>query len=148
MEFTDYDTRLAAYAVIVDDQQRVLLPLWNEVRPGKWTLPGGGADLDETVEQTAIREVREETGYDVELTRLLGVDSYVVPAAQRFHGATDRPLKGVRVVYEGRIVGGTLTDEVDGTTDEAHWIPLDEVADLRRVALVDLGIDLWRAAHD
>jgi 8-oxo-dGTP diphosphatase len=46
MEFRDYDTRLAAYAVVVDDQDRVLLALWNEREP-QWTLPGGGVDLHE-----------------------------------------------------------------------------------------------------
>lgn len=146
MEYTDYDTRLAAYAVIVDDEDRVLLPLWNEIEPGEWTLPGGGADLDETVEETAIREVAEETGYDVELTRLLGVDTFVVPPDQRLNGVP-RALKNVRIVYEGRIIGGELRDEVDGTTDEARWIPLVDVPTLRRVSLIDTALGFWRAAH-
>lgn len=145
MEFTDYDTRLAAYAVIVDAGQ-ILLPLWNEVEPGEWTLPGGGADLTETVEQTAIREVEEETGYQIEIAALLGVDTFVVPADRRWHGGQGRPLKNVRVVYAGRIVGGALRHEVDGTTDEARWIPLDEVPSLRRVSLVDTALEFWRAA--
>src|SRR4051794_21144736 len=59
---TDYDSRLAAYAVIVDDHDRVLLALWNEMAEPLWTLPGGGVELDETVEAAAVREVREETG--------------------------------------------------------------------------------------
>jgi 8-oxo-dGTP diphosphatase len=148
VEYTDYDTRLAAYAIIVDDQDRVLLPLWNEIPPGEWTLPGGGAELHETVQETAIREVAEETGYDVELTRLLGVDTFVVPGEQRLHpAALGRALKNVRVVFEGRIVGGELRHEADGTTDEARWIPLAEVPDLSRVSLVDTGLAFWRAAR-
>ena len=78
MDFRDYDTRLAAYALVVDDG-RVLLALWNEGVEPEWTLPGGGVDLDESVAETAVREVREETGYDVALGRVLGVDSFVVP---------------------------------------------------------------------
>ncbi|MDO9496439.1 MAG: hypothetical protein Q7J48_12115 [Nocardioides sp.] len=38
MEYTDYDTRLAAYAVVVDDDERVLLALWNEEHERRWTL--------------------------------------------------------------------------------------------------------------
>ena len=111
----------------------------------RWTLPGGGVELEERAEAGAVRELREETGYDVELGRLLGVDSYVIPGSRRLLD-TDRPMKAVRVVYEARVVGGELTPEVDGTTDEARWVPLDEVADLPRVSLVDIGIGMWRAA--
>lgn len=145
MEYTDYDTRLAAYAVIVDDQDRVLLALWNEADEKKWTLPGGGVDFDESAEDGAVREVREETGYDARLGRLLGVHSYTIPVSRRL-ADTDRPMKAVRVVYEGSVVGGELTQEVDGSTDEARWWPLAEVARLPRVGLVDIALDLWRAA--
>ncbi|WP_193612394.1 NUDIX domain-containing protein [Nocardioides lijunqiniae] len=146
MEFTDYDTRLAAYAVVVDDQDRVLLALWNEAAEPQWTMPGGGVDLEEQAAEGAVRELLEETGYEVELGRLLGVDSYVIPPSRR-HIATSRPMKAVRVVYEARVVGGELTRELDGTTDEARWIPLDEVADLPRVGLVDIALGLWRASR-
>lgn len=143
MEFTDYDTRLAAYAVVMDDDERVLLALWNEAHERLWTLPGGGVELEETVEDGAVREVREETGYDVVLDRLLGVDTHAIPAERRLSD-TDRPMKAVRVVFEATVVGGELTHETDGTTDEARWFPLAEVADLPRVAIVDLALDLWR----
>lgn len=143
MHYTDYDTRLAAYAVIVDDQRRALLALWNEGPDLQWTLPGGGVELRETVEEGAVREVREESGYDVALGHLLGVHSYVIPAERRIR-SSDRPMKAVRVLFAARIIGGDLTREVDGTTDEARWWPLDEVAALRRVGLVDIGLEMWR----
>jgi 8-oxo-dGTP diphosphatase len=145
VDFTDYDTRLAAYAVIVDERQRVLLALWNEGDLPQWTLPGGGVELHETPEQGAVREVLEETGYDVELGRVLGVDSHVIPAGQRNHGR-GRPMRSLRVVYDARIVAGGLTHEQDGTTDEARWIPLDEVAGLHRVPLVDTALAFWERA--
>ena len=44
--YTDYDTRLAAYALIVDDRDRILLALWNEGAELRWTLPGGGVELE------------------------------------------------------------------------------------------------------
>lgn len=148
MEFTDYDTRLAAYAVIIDDssgRDRVLLALWNEADEPRWTLPGGGVNLTESVEDGAVREVREESGYDIELTGLLGVHSYVVPADRRF-ARTRRPMRALRVVFAARVVGGELTNEVDGTTDEARWFHLDEVSELPQVGLVSIGLEMWRAA--
>ena len=145
VDFRDYDTRLAAYALLFDDEGRVLLALWNEGPERLWTLPGGGVDLHETATEAAVREVREETGYEIELVRLLGVDSHVV--GERADGGA-RPLKSVRVVFEGRVVAGELANEVDGTTDEARWIPLAEVAGLPRVPLVDAALALWRVARE
>ena len=48
----------------------------------------------------------------------------------------DRFQKSVRVVFEATVVGGGLTAEVDGTTDEARWIPLADVPGLRREPMV------------
>jgi 8-oxo-dGTP diphosphatase len=124
VHYTEYDTRLAAYAAIIDDRGQVLLALWNEASEPLWTMPGGGVELDETPEDGVVREVREETGYDVVLERLLGIDSFVIGVGDRPH-VTDRPLKNLRLVYEARVVGGELRNEVDGTTDEARWFPLE-----------------------
>ena len=144
LHHTEYDTRLGAYAVIVDERDRVLLALWNEPDRSLWTLPGGGVELRETVEDAAVREVHEETGYDVELGRLLGVDTIVITPEERTVDR-DRFYKGVRVIFEASVVGGRLRNEVDGTTDEARWFPLSEVADLARVDLVDIGLRMRTA---
>ncbi len=141
LHHSDYDSRLAAYAVVVDDRDRLLLALWNEADPPLWTLPGGGVELTETVEEGAVREVREETGYDVALGRLLGVDTIVVEPAERTVDR-DRWFRGIRVVFEATVTGGRLRHELDGTTDEARWVPLSEVPDLARVELVDVGLRL------
>lgn len=141
--YTQYDTRLAAYCVIVRDSAdggEILLALWNEDEGRKrWTLPGGGVELFETPEEGAVREVREETGYDVELDGLLGIETDVIPPEGR-RRETDRPFKAVRVFFAARITGGELTDEVGGTTDEARWISLIDVPELGRVSMVDTGL--------
>jgi 8-oxo-dGTP diphosphatase len=140
--YTDYDTRLGAYVVVVCEG-RLLLALWNERR--RWTLPGGGVELHESPEEAAVREAREETGYDVELTGLLGIETDVISPEKRLRGSgrdSGRALKAVRVFYAARIVGGELTDETEGTTDEARWFPLAEVPELPRVSMVDTGLGL------
>ncbi len=71
-----------------------------------------------------------------------GIDSSVIGVADR-HVATDRPLKGVRVIFAARIVGGELRNELGGTTDEARWFPLAEVPSLPRVPLVDAALGMY-----
>jgi 8-oxo-dGTP diphosphatase len=146
--YTEYDTRLASYAVITRPAAgggtELLLALWNEPEQKRWTLPGGGTELAETPEEGCVREVREETGYDVALTGLLGVETDVIAASGRA-APTGRPLKAVRIFYGARILGGELARELDGTTDEARWHPLAEVPGLLRVSMVDTGLGLARA---
>ncbi len=141
MHYTEYDTRLAAYAVITDAQGRVLLALWNEGSRRQWTMPGGGVEIEESVEQAVVREVREETGYDVRLGALLGVDTYVLPPHRRLNDS-GRSLKAVRTIFRAEVTGGELTAEQDGSTDEARWFTLDEVRALERVSVVDISLRL------
>lgn len=131
--------------MIIDQADQVLLALWNGPKVPAWTLPGGGVEFPETPEQAAVREVREETGYQVELAGLLGVDTESIPAAERVSGAP-RPLKAVRVIYRARVVGGAPANEIGGSTDEARWIALADVPRLHRVGLVDAALALWRSA--
>lgn len=143
----DFDTRVGCYAWIEQDRQ-VLLPHWRDWAPdgrefAGWTLPGGGMEHGESPEQTCRREVFEETGFTVDLVELLGVRNHWISAEDRIH-EPGRPLQGLQVVYLARITGGTLTPEVDGSTDDVRWVGLDEVATLSTVSLVDAALG-WAA---
>ncbi|MEU6525789.1 NUDIX hydrolase [Streptomyces sp. NPDC046924] len=135
--------RVAAYAVVVRDGQLLLA---RSPAPGgtpEWVMPGGGMEHGEDPYDTVRREVEEETGYRIEVTGLLGVDSsrHTFPG-----GRLGRPVDhhGVRLVYEGRITGGELRNEIGGSTELAAWQPLDAVPDLVRVRMVDIALRLWR----
>jgi ADP-ribose pyrophosphatase YjhB (NUDIX family) len=58
-------------AVVTDDQDRIVLIRRRD--NDLWALPGGGMELGESIVDTAVREVKEETGLDVEVTGLIGV---------------------------------------------------------------------------
>lgn len=142
MRFTDYSTRVGGYAVIVRDHEVLLTWLNGEKKPERagWTLPGGGIDFDEQVEDGVVREVLEETGYEVELTGFLRSHSYT------WDDEPDgRPAKFVRLFFIARVRGGQLgTLEVGGSTDRAAWVPLDRLPDLTRLPAVDLALAAWR----
>ncbi|AZL09138.1 MAG: NUDIX hydrolase [Brevibacterium aurantiacum] len=151
MHFSDYDTRLAGYAVIVNDDREILLSWFNggnEPAHALWTLPGGGIEFHESIETGTIREIKEETGFDAELVRPLTTHTFTENRSSSSRRRTvSRPFKGVRVVYEARITGGTLgTLEVDGTTDRAEWLALDSLAEVRHARIIDIGLDAWRTA--
>ncbi|USQ88354.1 NUDIX hydrolase [Streptomyces phaeoluteigriseus] len=135
--------RVAAYAVCVRDGQLLLARSPAPDGTPEWVLPGGGMEHGEDPHDTVVRELEEETGYLVEVTGLLGVDS----ARRTFRrGVLRGPVDhhGVRIVYEGRVTGGELRHEIGGSTDLAAWHDLTAVPELTRVRLVDVALRLWR----
>lgn len=94
-----YENPVPAAAVAVRRPGEVLL-CRRDIEPysGSWTLPAGYQEIDETIESTAVREVREETGLVVRLTGLLDVLT-----------TDDDPRKAaILVVYEAEEVDGEL----------------------------------------
>ncbi|GIG01081.1 NUDIX domain-containing protein [Catellatospora citrea] len=91
-------------AVIVDEQARVLLQ--RRADSGNWSLPGGTMEIGETLEQCVVREVREETGLDVEVTGLVGV--YTDPGHVIAYGDGE-VRQQFSLVFRARVVGGELT---------------------------------------
>jgi 8-oxo-dGTP diphosphatase len=116
--------RIGAYGLCRDEAGRVLLAHNSKLSafPGLWTLPGGGVEHGEDPADAVVREFGEETGFRV---RVIGVhsstaDVFLLPGSDIWEH-TDR------IVYEVEIVGGELTDEVEGTTDRVEWVTPGDV---------------------
>jgi len=123
----------ASAFIRVDD--RVLLHRRGD--NGMWGAPGGAMELGERIDQTVVREVREETGLEIEPIRLVGVYSDPQWTATYPHG----DIVQVFVAhFECRAIGGAL--EADGVeTIDLRWFPLNNLpADLperMRVRIAD-----------
>jgi ADP-ribose pyrophosphatase YjhB (NUDIX family) len=128
---------VAAYGVCVNENDEILLARWLGPNGKRWILPGGGIDHGEHPHDAVIREFMEETGFEIEVLRLLGIDS-------EFREESDRDYHALRIMYEVRITGGELSYEVDGTTDLAQWFSLADIGQLERVPSLDTALGLYR----
>lgn len=108
--------RLGCSAVIFDENREKVL-LTERADNKQWCLPSGGVDPGETVEETCIREVYEETGLNVRVTKLLGVYSdpnrmVEYPDGNKAHV--------IAMSFEAEIIGGELGVS-DETTDFGYF---------------------------
>ena len=98
-DFVLFRNPVPGVGVLVEiDPGVVLIKRGQEPFLGSWALPAGYIEEDESVEQAAIRECKEETGLDVQLIELFGVYSFPEGPVQ----------SGIIVFYRARPVGGVL----------------------------------------
>lgn len=97
--------RPSVTAVIFDPHDRVLLQQRGD--NGYWGLPGGSVELGETVAEAILREVREESGYEAEIVRLIGV--YSNPQHTVVHYPGGNVVHYISCLFECRLLHGTPT---------------------------------------
>lgn len=110
-------------AVCLLDADRILLVEHQKGDRRYWLLPGGGVEVGESLAAAAQRELREETGLDVAVGRLLLVCEAIGP-----DGDGLRHL--VQVAYAGHVVGGELRPGRDGRLTGVAWRPVSELPGL------------------
>ena len=104
--------RHTAHVVLVRQDKFLLVQEFVGGIRGLWGLPGGGIKRNEAAEMAAIREVKEETGFNIELLKELAV-------------IEDKKRANVRHVFLGEIIGGEL--KIDKTEHmDARWMTINE----------------------
>lgn len=115
-------------AAVFDRADRLLLV--REVADGRWSLPGGWADVGDSPSGSAAREVREESGYEVRLTHLVGVfDAHVAGS----------PFSAYKIVFAGDLAGGEAGG--DHETDGVGFFARDELPPLSGRRTPDRVVD-------
>ncbi len=115
-----------AGAVIIYNENNEIL-LQHRGDDGFWGLPGGIMELDELPVETAVREAKEETGYDIKITGYLG----------DFHNFDKQWPNGDRAhiicfIYKGIITGGTMVIDQKETMD-LKWYHKDNLPEINAV---------------
>lgn len=83
---------------------------------GLWNVPAGYVDKGETIEQAAVRETKEESGYDVQVGNEIGV----------YHEGVEKPVKHA---FEAEITGGDLLTNPSDVL-AVKWFSFDEITKL------------------
>jgi len=102
----------AAGVILLEGNELLWVERKLDPRKGAWTLPAGFLEYDEHIEECAVRETREETGFEVELERVFGV----------YMAMDDPRTQVVLVLYLARRIGGELVPGDDAS--DARFFPL------------------------
>jgi ADP-ribose pyrophosphatase YjhB (NUDIX family) len=119
--------RPAVYGVIIEDDKILLSKQWGD----GYDFPGGGIDIGESIDDALKREVKEETGLDVEIGRIVHCESSFFKF--RFE---DKCVQSILMFYLCKRVGGELSieffDEHEKEyADMPEWINLDDVSKIK-----------------
>jgi ADP-ribose pyrophosphatase YjhB (NUDIX family) len=117
----------AVGAIVVDKGALLLIKRDREPARGQWSLPGGRVEIGETLREALVREVREETGIDVDVDGLIGVAERIV---RDDDGAIEYHYVILDYVCTPRSTSLTAGDDAA----DARWVPVGELADLHLTA--------------
>ena len=111
---------IGAAAVCMNSRKQLLMVQGKDLI--EWAVPSGGLEENETPEQCCVREVKEETGYDVEVVEQIFIKSK----------ETSSGIKVTTYYFEVKAVGGKLRiEDPDGIIHNVGWKSLDEVKECK-----------------
>ena len=109
--------------VVVNDAGEILMI--RRTDNDNWAVPGGAIDLGESVAQAAVRETREESGIECEITGIVGI--YSDPKHVILYTSNGEARQEFSIVLTARPLSGRPTPSSESS--EVRWVPVSEVRD-------------------
>lgn len=127
MEYTHF---VSVAGLVVNDKEEILLikSPWRG-----WEYPGGMVEPGESLQEALIREVKEETGVDVEVTGFIGICKNVEKDV-------------VNIDFVCRYVGGELT--TSNESSEVKWVPMEEALNMITFPLTQKRLEIMLSGRD
>lgn len=110
----------AVSVVVPDDRGRILLIHRTDNK--YWSIPGGGMEPGESIREAAVREVKEETGLDCEITSLVGIYSNPRHVAAYDDGEVRQEFS---ICLLGRLLGGSI--QTSNESSEVRFVPESDI---------------------
>ena len=114
----------AASAILTNNNGEVLLH--RRTDNNQWSLIGGGMDYGESISQTIIREVKEETGFDATIEKLIGIYSNPNHVIEYTNGEVRQQFS---ICFHCKIVSGNLT--ISSESHELKFFTQEEINNLQ-----------------
>lgn len=111
---------VAVTVFVVDEADRVLLI--RRTDNGLWAIPGGAQDFGEYISETAVRETREESGVEVEVTGIVGLYTNPNHVMAYSDGEVRQQFS---ICFRARYISGQPTPSDESSA--VRWVPLDEL---------------------
>ncbi|MGI5957850.1 MAG: 8-oxo-dGTP diphosphatase [Massiliimalia sp.] len=121
---------LTNLCLIYDDQRNILLQNRNKTDWRGVAFPGGHVEPGESFVESAIREIREETGLTISNLQLCGLKQWYTDSGERY----------VVIFYKTNCFSGTLTSSEEG---EVFWWPMDQVSKLNLAPDFEKNLNLF-----
>ncbi|WP_374718568.1 NUDIX hydrolase [Parageobacillus toebii] len=100
------------YVLLYDEVEQKVLMVYN--KRGTWSLPGGGVEKGETLRGAAIREVKEETGYDVDVHDIVALNEAFMDGNHVFF-----------ITFRGTIVHAPVVISKDENIIDVQWVDIE-----------------------
>ena len=124
----DYPTpKVDVRGLVLNDKDEILMA--QESTDGKWTIPGGWADVGNTPKEVALKEIKEETGLDSEIVRLVAVYD------KQRHPHPPEPYYIYKLIFHCKVTGGELQPGFD--MQGADWFSLEELPPLSEERILE-----------
>jgi 8-oxo-dGTP diphosphatase len=114
-------------AVLLEEERILLLHRLKDPETGYWSLPGGGVELGETIENAIKRELKEELSIDIEILELLGVTNHILP---------ESGVHWVSPVFLVRNISGVPRNMEEEKHRKLYWFEVNQLPELLTLTTV------------